>query len=114
MRQAGWIAAWTLAGVALLFALLSAMTIGLFILPFAILAVVALARRPAAFPAWPSVLFGTGLPLLFVAYLNREGPGEICHQFTNGGESCTQEFNPWPWLAAGALVIGTAVALLVR
>src|SRR5690242_15451273 len=104
MRTAGWIVAWTLAGAALLLAVLGAMTIGLFILPFALLAIVALARRPAARRSWPAVFLGAGLPLLYVAFLNREGPGEVCHRFTDG-ESCTQEFTPWPWLVAGALVI---------
>ena len=75
MRTAGWIGTWTLAGAALLLAVLGAMTIGIFVLPFA--------------------------------------PGEVCHRFTDG-ESCTQEFNPRPWLVAGLLVIGVAAAFLVR
>jgi hypothetical protein len=89
------------------------MTIGVFILPFAVLAAVGLARQPTARPLWPAALFGAGLPLLFVAYLNREGPGEVCHAIA-GGESCTQEFNPLPWLVAGALVIAVAVLFLRR
>jgi hypothetical protein len=40
------------------------------------------------------------IPALYVAYLNRSGPGTICTSIT-GGQSCTDESSPWPWLAVG-------------
>ncbi|MGA2471147.1 MAG: hypothetical protein ABSG64_10700 [Solirubrobacteraceae bacterium] len=50
---------------------------------------------------------------LYVAYLNRSGPGNICHYSIHGGESCVQESTPIPWLLV-ALVLFTVGALLCR
>jgi hypothetical protein len=43
------------------------------------------------------------MPLL-VAYLNRGGPGNVCTT-TATSQSCTTEWSPWPWLAAGLLLV---------
>ncbi|HEV7640971.1 MAG TPA: hypothetical protein VGO39_08920 [Gaiellaceae bacterium] len=52
--------------------------------------------------------------LLFVAYLNRDGPGTACwqHGSTSG---CGQDLNPLPWLFLGlAFVVGGFVAQRLR
>jgi hypothetical protein len=55
---------------------------------------------------------GLALPLFYVAYLNRDGPGEEC---TTSGTSvsCTEHWSPWPWLIAGALVAVTGLAAFI-
>ena len=43
---------------------------------------------------------GAGLPLLWVAYVQRQGPGTTCwHTATSAG--CDQHLNPLPWLIVG-------------
>jgi hypothetical protein len=42
--------------------------------------------------------------LLYVAYVQRRGPGTVCwHTATASG--CDQYLNPWPWLVAGAAFV---------
>ena len=46
------------------------------------------------------LLSGAGLLLLYVAWLQRAGPGTTCwHSGTASG--CEQHLNPLPWLIAG-------------
>ena len=53
---------------------------------------------------------GAGLLSLFVAYVQRAGPGTTCwHTATASG--CDQHLNPIPWLVVGiALVVGAVIA----
>ena len=101
---AGWPWAWFLAGLAagagLAVSVLGALTIGIFVLPFAVALTVLLAvRHPEGLIG---AISGLGLPLLFVAYLNRDGPGTVCTSVA-GGSSCTDEWAPLPWaVAAGS------------
>jgi hypothetical protein len=54
--------------------------------------------------------FGAGLPLLWVAHVQRQGPGTICWH-TAWGTGCDQYLGPLPWLIAGmALVLGGLIA----
>jgi len=59
------------------------------------------------------LLAGAGLLSLFVAYVQRDGPGTICwHTATSAG--CDQHLNPIPWLVAGVLLIVAAVVSQMR
>ncbi|WP_329128994.1 hypothetical protein OG552_01945 [Streptomyces sp. NBC_01476] len=60
--------------------------------------------------AWPGLLSGAGVLPLYVAFLNRSGPGTVCTS-THGGQSCTDEYTPWPLLAAGLLLLLGGVLL---
>jgi len=113
-RPWGWFGAWALVGAAFAVSLVGILTVGIFVLPFAIIGTVLLTRSPSRLRGLPGVIAGLGLPLLYVAYLNRGGPGEVCSAIP-GGESCTQALDPWPWLAAGLLLITAGVVVyLVR
>ncbi|MFE3164131.1 hypothetical protein [Streptomyces sp. NPDC059224] len=46
---------------------------------------------------------GLALPAFHLAYLNREGPGNVCHA-TAGGSTCVDEYAPLPFLVVGALL----------
>jgi len=71
-------------------------------------------RRPAARRSAYGALIGVGLLLLFVAYVNREGPGTTCWQHGTA-TGCDQHLNPLPWLALGvAFVVGGFVAHRLR
>lgn len=59
------------------------------------------------------LLAGAGLLSLFVAYVQRGGPGTTCwHTATSTG--CDQRLNPIPWLFAGVLSIVGAVVGQMR
>jgi len=58
-------------------------------------------------------LAGTGLPLLLVAYLNRQGPGTTCYRLTVSG-GCDEHLNPLPWLILGLLLLGVGLIAQAR
>jgi uncharacterized membrane protein YidH (DUF202 family) len=104
-----WFAAWIVVGCALALGAVSFALGPLVLIPAALLAALML-RRPAARRTAHGALTGAGLLLLFVAYLNREGPGTTCWQRgTSAG--CDEHLNPLPWLVLGlALVVGGIAA----
>jgi hypothetical protein len=54
------------------------------------------------------LLAGAGLVFLFVAYVQRQGPGTTCwHTATAAG--CDQHLNPIPWLLIGLLLLVAAI-----
>jgi hypothetical protein len=60
----------------------------------------------------PGLISGLGVPLLYVAYVNRAGPGSICTAVA-GGQECNDEWSPWPWLAVGVILLVLGVAAFV-
>ena len=99
---------WAIVGVGLA---LSMSSLGLILgLPVVVLAVL-MARHPRLRPAWLGVLVGVGALLLFVAYLQREGPGFTCWQKENSS-GCDSHLDPRPWLIAGILFV--AAGLIAR
>jgi hypothetical protein len=103
-HRTGWFLAWVLVGVALAFGVLSIASVGIFVLPVAVIAGAVLALRPAARRQLAGAVVGAGLPLLYVAYLNRSGPGTVCTTHA-GNQSCVDESNPWVWLTAALAII---------
>jgi hypothetical protein len=62
-------------------------------------------RRPAL-----GFVTGLGAPLLYVAWLNRAGPGVTCWG-TATATGCDQHLNPLPWFLVGlVLFVGGVVA----
>ena len=84
--------------------MLGALTIGMFILPFVVVGTVVVVRRSGSSAGAAGLISGLALPLLYVASLNRDGPGTVCTS-SAGGQSCTEEMNPWPWLALAAVFV---------
>jgi drug/metabolite transporter (DMT)-like permease len=96
MSDYGWFAAWVVVGCALALGAVSFALGPLVFIPAAVAAVLML-RRPAARRTAFAGLIGVGLLLLFIAYLNRDGPGD--------------QLNPLPWLLLGvAFVAGGLTA----
>jgi hypothetical protein len=113
-RDVMWFGVWSVIGAAYALAAIGAMTIGVFVLPLAVLATVFTGRQRRAAVGLPGLVSGAAFPLLYVAYLNREGPGMVCTA-TRGGQSCTDEWSPWPWLAiAAALLVAGAIVFVRR
>jgi hypothetical protein len=101
---------WTAVGAGAILGVLTILTIGIFVLPATALLAGFLAWRRLSGQAWPGLLTGLGLIPLYVAYLNRGGPGTLCTT-TALGESCMQEMSPWPWVAAGLGLAGAGAVL---
>ena len=91
-----------------------------FLLSFAVLAIVPVAvlagitvKRPALRGSWFGALAGVGAMALAVAFLQRRGPGTVCWQ-TATAAGCDDFMNPWPWLAAGVILISVAFISFTR
>lgn len=109
-----WFLAWAVVGVGGVLAVLGALTIGVFVLPIAVGLAVLLATRPGATIGIPGLISGASLPMFYVAYLNRDGPGNICQSFADGGSACTEEWSPLPWAFIGMVLILGGIAVFVR
>lgn len=102
----GWFWAWAAVGGAGAVGLIS---LGPIALVPAVTAAVAMLRSQRGHRSMFGLLTGAGFLSLFVAYVQRDGPGLTCwHTATASG--CDQHLNPIPWLVAGlVLVISGAV-----
>lgn len=107
---------WMLAGASYAMVIGGAFSIGIFFIPIAVIATIFLVRKPSSRRGIPGIFAGLALPLFYVAYLNRRGPGMICtmtHSTFGIGQSCTQEWSPWPWFIAGLVLLGAGVAVFI-
>jgi len=111
----GWFVAWMAVGGLYMLSLVSMLTVGIFVLPIAVVATVLLAHRRQAGRGALGLVAGLALPLLYVALLNRNGPGMVCSAI-EGGTACTEQMSPWPWVVAGLvfMTLGTCVFWLGR
>ncbi|MER5913854.1 hypothetical protein ABT124_26075 [Streptomyces sp. NPDC001982] len=110
-----WFCAWFLVGALASLGLLTVLTVGVFLLPATLVAAVFLATRRGSRAGLAGLVSGLGMPLLYVAFLNRGGPGSVCTT-TASGQSCVDEYSPWGWLGAGAvfLLAGIVLGLVLR
>jgi len=98
---------WAVVGVGFGFGI---SVIGLVTIPASALAAIVLLSRPRLRASAYGVLVGIGIPLLAVAYMNREGPGTICHSFDAGrGVQCDDLYDPRKWAAVGLAFIVAGV-----
>src|ERR1700684_1720926 len=110
LTRCGWFWAWAAIGGAGALGLISLGPIAL--VPAAI-AGAAIAQCRKSEQSLFGLLAGAGLLSLFVAYVQRDGPGTTCwHTATSTG--CDQHLNPIPWLVAGVLLILVAVVGQMR
>ncbi|MGW2647083.1 hypothetical protein ACWC2T_19635 [Streptomyces sp. NPDC001393] len=110
-----WFGAWFTVGALASLGVLTVLTIGVFLLPVTLAAAVLVATRRGSRAGLPGLLSGLGVPLLYVAFLNRGGPGDVCTTTANS-QSCVDEYNPWWWLAAGVVLLlaGVVVGVVRR
>lgn len=106
----GW---WLVVGALLGLGVMALLTIGLLFLLTAALLIglgvglpVLRNRSAVAIPA------GVGLSVLYLAWLNRDGPGNVC-EITSTVTKCTDQVSPWPFVAA-ALVLVVSSFVLAR
>lgn len=111
-EAAGWLALWAAVGAAYAAGLAGALSVGIVLVPVAIVATVVLVGRRAALVGAPGAGVGVAAVLFYLAYVNRAGPGLVCTRIAAGaGMRCVDETSPWPWLAAGVVVVAAAVAV---
>jgi hypothetical protein len=117
--------AWLIVGGLFSLSVITIASIGLFVLPAALVAMVVALRQPDSWRGVPGLLAGLGVPAFFVAYLNRGGPASGGCIAVNGGELCagtggsgtpqtvSQLLNPWPWFAAAVFLIAIGIGIFV-
>ncbi|MEP6973207.1 MAG: hypothetical protein ABI869_03570 [Actinomycetota bacterium] len=103
-------AVWALAGAALVFATLS---FSILILLPVLIGVVVVASRPSLVRSAFGLVSGAGLLALYVAFLQRRGPGTVCWQ-TATASGCDEYLNPWPWLVIGLVLVAVGIVAQVR
>ncbi len=106
-------AGWMIVGALGIFSVLAMLTIGPLLLPLALgLAALLLWWRGSDRAAVGGLLMGGAGPLLWLAWLNRHGPGTFCRT-TPEGVGCMDEWSPWPFVVIALLLIGAGVAVAV-
>lgn len=110
--QSWWsFAAWATLGAAYVFGVLALLSIGIFVLAGAGLLTVLLVKSSRAPHAGVAgAISGASIPLLYVAWLNRLGPGTVCRPIP-GGQQCDEQWNPLPFLAIGVVLALLGVAV---
>jgi hypothetical protein len=88
-------------------------TIGVFLLGGAVLlAAIALSIPALRPPCAPGFLVGLSTAPLYIAWLNRGGPGLVCTT-TPDSMTCADQWSPWPFVALGVLFAGAGLVLLL-
>jgi hypothetical protein len=117
-RGPAWFGAWLAVGAALTIGFLAGFSFGLFVLPFALAALVVVVRRSPHLPEATGFVSGIGVTLLLIAFVNRDyepcpANGVLKLQPGQQSVSCGG-FDPHPWLYLGIAVIAAgATAYLV-
>ena len=97
----GWFFVWAFVGSA---AALGTVSLGPLLLAPSALAGVFLWVRPGVRRSAFGLLTGAGVLLLYVAWVQRDGPGTTCWR-TATASGCDPYLNPLPWLVAGAALV---------
>jgi hypothetical protein len=63
--------------------------------------------------AMGGLLTGAALPVLYVAWLNRDGPGQVCSR-TATTETCADEWSPRPFVVAAIELAVAGLVVLLR
>ena len=96
---------WMVGGAVLCLATLSLNLLAA--VPAVIIVILAIVR-PALFRSAFGLLSGVGVMLLFVAFLQRQGPGTVCWQ-TATAAGCDEYLDPMPWLLAGVVLLSAGL-----
>jgi hypothetical protein len=100
---------WVVVGAALAVGLLTPFTVGPIGVVVSVVMMVALLARPAGRSAAAyGVLSGAGAVPLYVAWLNRQGPGQVCTS-TAVSTHCVSEWSPWGWLIFGIVLVAAGI-----
>ncbi len=101
---------WCVVGAALALALVSLLTIGPFVMLGALVVAGLMLWRVDFGWAMTGMVSGAGLPALYLAWLNRDGPGEVCSR-TGTELTCGDQWSPWPFVVVGVALVVTGVVV---
>lgn len=107
-----WFVGWVVVGAGYGGVLAAAFAGGLLLLPIALGGTIVLTRGGRE-QGIPGLFSGLGIGPLAVAYLNRDGPGDVCTK-TPSGDACVQDFNPLPWLLVGLVLLIIGLVWFLR
>ena len=106
-----WFLVWSLLGSA---AALGAVSLGaLLVLPVLLVGVLLWRKRPEARDSAFGLVSGAGTLLLYIAWLQRDGPGTTCTR-TATSLRCDEHLDPLPWLVLGIVLLVTGVVVQTR
>jgi hypothetical protein len=103
-RSVIWFIAWMLIGAGYALGILGALSIGRYVLVITVAVTAVIATRTGSSVGLPGLISGLSLPLFYVAFLNRSGPGTVCTS-TATSQACVDEWSPWPWLVIGIMLL---------
>jgi hypothetical protein len=106
----GWFWAWTLLGSA---AGLAAVSLGPILLVPVVVIGALMASRPRIRRSAFGLLSGGGALLLYIAWVQRAGPGTTCWH-TQTASGCDEHLNPLPWLLVGIVLLIGGIAAHAR
>ena len=106
----GWFWAWAVLGAA---AALAIVSLGPILAVPVLLIAYLMASRPGIRSSAFGLLSGAGVLLLYIAWLQRAGPGTTCWQ-TQTASGCDQNLTPLPWLIAGSVLFIGGIAAHAR
>ena len=115
-RPPAWAYAWWAATGALLgFGVAGLLTIGIFLLPVAIaLAVVGAFWKPLSTHSAIALVGGLSAAPLYLAWINRSGPGTVCETLADDATSCAERWSPWPFVAVAVILLAGSCLVAVR
>jgi hypothetical protein len=105
---------WLVIGAGGSLGVLSLLTIGPFVLLATLMLAGLLLWRVDFGWAMAGIISGAAAPVLYVAWLNRDGPGNVCTTYADGGQSCGDEWSPWPFVAVAVILLVAGVVVFVR
>jgi hypothetical protein len=103
---------WCVAGTGLALGVISILTIGFAVLFVTLVLCGFLLWKVGFGPALTGIITGAAAPVLYVAWLNRDGPGSHCI-VTATSSSCTDEWTPWPFLVVAVAMVVAGVVSFV-
>jgi hypothetical protein len=102
---------WAFVGMMVGLGIAGLLTIGAVLLAVALVMTIAGSRSPRLRNRSASmVLAGAAAAPLFMAWLNRAGPGTVC-QVSGSVTSCTDETSPWPFVVVAVVLVVTGAAV---
>ena len=104
---------WLLTGAVLGLGLVSLLTVGVFLMAgAAALVAVGVACRPLRNSSCTAAVAGIGFAPLYLAWLNRSGPGTVCEALGDGSR-CVERWSPWPFVVVAVVLLAMAAGLVL-
>lgn len=106
---------WAATGAILSLGVASLLTVGVFLLPVGIaLGITGSLLRALRNKSSIAVVGGLAAAPLYLAWLNRGGPGTVCETLPGDVTACSDRWSPWPFLAVAAVLVAVCILVVAR